>query len=263
MFFTIALDVLYIVLGIVGFYILATIVFFSLVRIEKDEKGNLILDLDSWHFKFAYPLKKFKIKKAVEALERTRANAKADTDSILRAEDYAKKVCLSFKTGICAYGAKIFWMTYFGWPALIVFLVLKTIVYLPFMVLLGSFPIASLKTMSNVLYYNSDNTIIALAAVGVGKIPLSKIYGYRIFPIYYIFPLVYSALLYFYLQETWNVTFWVLSSALAISCAAAFIIFLFWICDTDRKSVNLFKEWFVSQKQKVCPIMEAKHPSIG
>lgn len=255
MFWTITLNVFYVVLGIMGFYAIAAVGFFNLIRIEKDEKGNLILDLDSWHFKFAYPLKKFKIKEALNTLEYVRA--KGIEHDITYAQTEVNVVCSSFKTSICVYFAKVFWMSYFGWPAIIVLAVLKTIIYIPFMLLFGGYPIANLTSLYLGLKYGKGPV-----SVDVGKIPLPKIFGYRIFPIYCILSLAYGTLWYFYPQGTWSVHLWVSIPVIVALIIVVVWTFFNWTLYTDEKSVNLLREWLITKKQKVCPIMVAKPPSI-
>jgi len=124
-------------------------------KFKKNEKSNLILDPDSWHFKLCHPML-------------TREYGSYD---IIR---HKEKFDLPFN--ICPYAAQFFLMLYIGWPVLILWCCLKTLVYTPFMILFGSYPIANIESM---VWFSGN-----ILAVDVGEIPLPKIRGYKIFPIY-------------------------------------------------------------------------------
>ena len=211
--------------SVVVLYVLTATVFLLVAKIRKDEKGNLVLDPNSWHFKISYPFIKF---------------------------SKYQILFLSEKVGLCGYFAKFFFMLYLGWPMLMVWACLKTIVYSPFMLLFGSYPIANNRSM--------DEAFEGPLAVEVGEIKMLKpnVLGLTIFPFYIIALLAYVFSWIYYPDTTWTVTFWCLVTIAVVVVAVAIIVGIYRFMKTDQETVYLIKEWANSKKKKLCPKMKIK-----
>ena len=70
--FAMLMTIFYVLFFVVGLYVLTATVLLSIARIEKGANGKLILDPNSWHFKVAYPFKRFKILDLVDELREAR-----------------------------------------------------------------------------------------------------------------------------------------------------------------------------------------------
>jgi len=220
MFYTILHYAFYVLVSLGGLYILTATVFLLTARIEKDKDGDLILDPDSWHFKLSFPFLKFSLR-AVEKL--------------------------SGNINICKYCIKFFLMLYLGWPMLIIFICLKTIVYSPFMFLFGFYPIANLMSMSDELMH-----------VDVGYIKTPEIKGVPIVPFYAVAPIAYVASLIYYTNVTLVATLACLALAVLIALGVGISFTHEWLTETDEKTVSLVREWAGSKKRKFCRTMKVK-----
>lgn len=208
--------------GIAGLAILyaVTATFFLLTaKLEKDKDGCLVLDSQSWHFKFSFPFL-----------------SRYYPDSFKYLFD---------SMSICGYFVKFFWMLYFGWPILVSWLTVKTLVYAPFMLSFGYYPIANLKSMSG-------ETGDAVFWVNIGEIKWVR---------YFFFPLVYGMAWKYWPANTYLVSFWVV---ILVICLAALLgpFFLYdKLREKSRKNegrVSLVGEWFKAKKRRVCPLTKIK-----
>ena len=164
-----------VVLAIIGLYIATAAVFMASARLKKDSNGNLILDPESWHFKTTFPMRKFDVYKVKD---------------------------LSGSISLCGYFYRFFMMLFLGWPFILIWAIAKTILYSPFMILFGYYPVADLRSM-----YEMANDYGPFG-VKVEQIYLPRIYGYRIFPIYLIVPTVYWICWKFWPITTIQVSIW-------------------------------------------------------
>jgi len=204
---------------IFSLYFLTTMALLLTAKFKKNEKSNLILDPDSWHFKLCHPML-------------TREYGSYD---IIR---HKEKFDLPFN--ICPYAAQFFLMLYIGWPVLILWCCLKTLVYTPFMILFGSYPIANIESM--VLF--SGN----LFTVDAGVVPLPEIKGHKIYPAYIILPITYFIGWLYFPKVTATVSIMVLGIATGIAVMTG----LNKLVKTDQKEVSLIREWLSAKKNKVC-----------
>lgn len=206
--------------GIAGLAILyaITATFFLLTaKLEKDKDGYLVLDPQSWHFKLAFPFRS-------------------------RYRPHSLKY-LSDHMSICGYFVKLFWMLYFGWPIIALWLIAKTLVYAPFMLTFGYYPIANLKSMA----WGDDDAILHVA---VGKKKWVR---------YFFFPLVYSISWTYWPAKTYTIS---LGAVIIAVCIAAIggLIYLHdrKIDDDSEGRVSLAKEWLMAKKRRVCPVTKIK-----
>ncbi len=218
---TILMPVLWIILlFIFSLYIVTSTTLLLSAKFKKNAKGNLILNPDSWHFKLSHPI----------------LTRRYSSLAIRKYKDDFKNIIPS---SICGYCANFSFMLYIGWPTLILWSVLKTLVYTPFMILFGYYPIADMKSM---IWH--DNPF----AVEVGEISLPKIKEYKIFPAYIALPTAYLAGWLYYPSVVFKVSVWVLFVAAVI----ATILALVWFKETDQEQVSLAKEWLSAKKNRIC-----------
>ena len=215
--------------GLALLYFITATVFLLVARIKKDKDGNLILDSNSRHFKLSYPFLKFQPKSFIEG-------------------------SLS-NIGICGYFFKFFFMLYVGWPILAVLASIKTVTYLPFMLLFGFYPIANHRSI-----YEEKHSVPFLLDVDAGEIRFlqPKIKGVTIFPFYAIVPLSYILAWIYYSDRTWNITFWCLVMIAVIAAIVGAIVLFFWLKETDEGNVSLFREWIGAEWNRFCPRMKLK-----
>jgi len=199
-------------------YVLTTTVLLFFAKFKKNEKDDLILDPDSWHFKLSYPI----------------LTRKFDSYDIIEYKDR-----FNLNLNICSYAIKFFFMLYVGWPLLILWSCFKTVVYTPFMILFGYFPVANIESM---IEYDIP------LAVNVGEILLPEIKGYKIFPIYIVLPIVYFAGWRYFFNDTMIVSLSILIAAIVF----AIIIGLVKLNQTNQKEVSLVRAWLSAKKNKVC-----------
>ncbi len=204
------------------YVVTATVLLFS-AKFKKNEKGNLILDPGSWHFKLTHPL----------------LTRKFSLYDIKRNPAY-----FDLPSNICPYAIEFFLMLYIGWPVLIIWLIFKTVLYLPFMIMFGFYPIADIVSM---LEWGGNPF-----TVNVGKISLPKIGKYKIFPIHIILLATYAIGWFYNPSLTLASIIWVLSVAGGVSTIIGLGWFYNWVKKTDQKEVSLAREWLSANKNKVC-----------
>lgn len=217
-----------IALCVLGLYILTACVFLVTARIKKDADETLILIPNSWHFKATFP--------------------------IMRLSRYRIKE-LSGRIGLCGYFCKFFLMLFVGWPIIAVGALLKTIVYSPFMLLFGYFPIADLNSVVEADY-------LPLLAVRVKKIPLPRIQGFKLFPAYAALPFGYVACWLLWPGITLAVTRAILVFIGVIAVFIGLLIVLSrvrnWYKKTDSELVILVKEWVTAKTRRLCPLIKIR-----
>lgn len=235
--------ILYAVLFLVALYAFTATIFLFLAQLEKDEKGKLFIDPDSWHFKVAYPIGRYKVLDALNAL-------KPDSGSKLTRYE-AKKILASYRKGLCAYFFKFFFMLYLGWPVFVVGLIIILII-LYAIIQVVAFPFG---------FYMVD---ITGESILWKRYPLPRIYGIRLLPVYFIVMLGYAALWYFFPSGTPSVTGQTLGvvgiGLLLVGVVWAIVSAISWLRHTDGKSVNVVREWVSAKKEGVCPMVEIKSP---
>ena len=200
-------------------YVLTTAVLLFFAKFKKNEKDNLILDPDSWHFKLCCPV----------------ITRKYNSYDIIK----YKHRFGHLPSSVCLYSIVFFFMLYVGWPVLILWSCFKTVVYTPFMILFGYFPVANIESM---IEYDIP------LAVNVGEILLPEIKGYKIFPIYIVLPIVYFAGWRYFFNDTMIVSLSILIAAIVF----AIIIGLVKLNQTNQKEVSLVRAWLSAKKNKVC-----------
>lgn len=228
--------VLKIALTVIGLYIAAAAAFMLSARLKKDADGNLILDPESWHFKAAYPFRKFNI--------------------------YAVKY-LSGRISVCGYFRKLFLMLFMGWPILIALAVFKTLTYAPFMLLFGYYPIADHLSIHESWGYGDGDSAGPFAVHAV-KISLPEFRGYQIFPVYLIIPLAYLACWMLWPGIAAAITVTALTIAIGIVIVAGVLMFAMAINKTHSGTIGIVKEYVSSKKKGVCRLMivrSSKNPN--
>lgn len=124
----------------------------------KNEDGEIIISTNSWHFRIAYPFKRF--------------------------DKYRRPDSRSF----LSYFTKILFMLFLGWPVLLSWETAKMIICSPLFFLFGRFPIPDFKEVSE------EENPFGLKITQF-YVPTTTS-GFRILPIYIIIPLLYGWLLY-------------------------------------------------------------------
>jgi hypothetical protein len=120
----------YIVAFFIGIYILGTVILALFAKFEKDEKGNLKLDAQSWHFKLAFPVARYE---------------RGFWDTLKR-----------FSPNTCGYRRKFSHGLFIIWPALIVMATFAYIVLTPFAFLLGHYPRHSIEHLAAGAYKDDE-----------------------------------------------------------------------------------------------------------
>ncbi|MBI2676524.1 MAG: hypothetical protein HYX21_01020 [Candidatus Yanofskybacteria bacterium] len=203
-------------------YVLTTTTLLLTAKFKKNEKGNPVLDPDSWHFKLCHPI----------------LTRKHNSHTIIEHQNG-----FNLSLSICSYSADFFLMLWVSWPVLILWSITRTIVYAPFMTLFGYFPIADIDSM---VWRDFP------FAVNVGEIPLPEIKGHKIFPVYVVSPIIYSAGWLYFTEVTKMVSIWSFGVAIAI----AVMIVSTKLTKTNQKEVSLVREWLLAKKSKVCLKLE-------
>lgn len=211
----------YILTGFTALYVLTAAVFLLTARIGKTENGELVIDPGSWHFKIVYPFRKF------DNLE-------------------------SFPPiNLCGYFAQFFFMLFLGWPFLVFFLFLKTVVYLPFFLMFGRYPVANLMSMR----YPAAGAPFWVEAREI-RLLRPKIKGFTFYPFYLIVPLAYGLGCLYYPSIVSSIN-WILSLFAVIVLGACFLTgfqWLFnWLKTTNEHSISLVKEMVRAKINKWCP----------
>lgn len=216
---------LYAFLALAGLYVGTAAVFLAVARLEKRADGTLILDPKSRHFKITFPFRKF------------------DEWEVKR---------LSGRIGLCNYFLRFFGMLCVGWPVLIILAVSKTVFYTIPMLLFGYYPIADLRSMCE------EGTPLAVHAGKIRVVP--KVKGFKIFPFYFVAPLVYWLCFRLWPGPMWRITMVLL--VILIACGAVGVVvegfprLIDWLKGTNRQSVSLLREWI--KARNLCPLMVIK-----
>ncbi len=133
----------------IGAYIFLGALFFIFIStLLKDPiTGKPVIRISSWHGRVAYPFKKFS-----------------------RSPDYG-----NLAQNFFSYWTKIFFMLLLGWPILILWETVKIILYAPFMLLFGYYPIPSFDVMSegeNPLFINPKQIYLPTIADRISIVPI-------------------------------------------------------------------------------------------
>lgn len=124
----------------------------------KNEDGETVVSTNSWHFRIAYPFKRF--------------------------DKYSHPASRSF----LSYFTKILFMLFLGWPVLLSWETVKMIIYLPLFFLFGRFPIPDFKEISE-----TENPFGLKIIQFYVPTTASR---FEILPIFIIIPPLYGWLLY-------------------------------------------------------------------
>lgn len=124
----------------------------------KNKDGETVVSTNSWHFRIAYPFRRF--------------------------DKYNHPASRSF----LSYFTKIFFMLFLGWPVLLSWEAAKIILYSPVLFLFGYFPIPDFKEMSEA----QNPFCLKITQLYVP----TTASGFNILPIYIILPSLYGWLLY-------------------------------------------------------------------
>lgn len=208
-------------LSILGLYVITASVFLSLARININPEGNLTLDPNSRHFRITFPAKRY------------------SPYEIRR---------LSGTLTLCGYFARFFLMLYAGWPILATWVALKTVLYSPFMLMFGYYPVADLQSMIG--FYGHP------FFVRVKSIKLPEVKGFTLFPAYAVILLSYLFFWIYWPGKAWQVTFWALTIIGAVAVLAGVSAVHKWLQKTDQESVSLIKEWVTAKIRRACPLVE-------
>lgn len=202
------------VLGIsAGVYVLTVLALLVIIRLKKDERGDPILDSNSWHFKMAYPFRRFN-------------------------ENYIHYVK---ETGInmCSYFASMVFMLYIGWLWIMlckaVIFIMSVIFYAPFgfWMSLNLNEWADRKTMH------------------VFDLNLPKIKSFKIRPIYFILLAVYVWLWLKYPVGTGQVTVTIVIGIFCAAIFWG-IIFLLTRLEKNSRTFSLSAAWIADKKKGLC-----------
>ena len=210
------------VFGVIAFYFLAAGSLLLAARLERDEDGNLVIDSNSWHFKVAYPYKR---------------HLTYELDQLKRRG-----------IGMCRYGAKLFFMTFVGWPINGIVLVLSNVLVGPaWFIFLGDLAYARLGFSKTDLQF----------VVEARTLTMPRISGERIVPVVF---LLLAAYIWFWIE----LTPLALTSTIWSSIAVVLWVLMIGICDLFIKlsrgqvKTSLVVGWLSARKKKVCPIARVK-----
>lgn len=211
------------IVGLLVLYVVTSAIIIVSTRIEKTESGDLVIDSSSWHFKITYPFQRSEQSFFYKVRE----------DGI----------------SLCRYCSKFFWMVWVGWPLIILFQTIKTLVYGPFLLIFGFYPVPW-----NLDLFETDQA----HGIKCEKFPLPKIKNVRILPAYLILPAVYAWLL-VSLEFVRRASFYI-GGILIVICVVLGIALLIGLLaeytkNTDNKSVSLLREWAGAKKKRICPMV--------
>lgn len=211
------------IVGLIVLYVVTSAVIIVSTRIEKTESGDLVIDSSSWHFKMTYPFRRSEQSFFYKVRE----------DGI----------------SLCRYCAKFFWMVWIGWPLIILFQTIKTLVYGPFLLIFGFYPVPW-----NLDLFETDQA----HGIKCEKFPLPKIKNVRILPAYLILPAVYTwffVSLEFVRMASLKAVVGVVVVCVVICIVVGIDFLAEYTKSTDNESVSLLREWTRAKKKKICPMV--------
>ena len=158
-----------------GLYVFSAIVFVVCARLEKDQDGSLLVDLESLHYRACrkcYEWREHAVRHSVR-------------HSII--DDYIKIDHIEYyQMGVCGYFWRVFWafiLLPVGYTILGTWQTLKTVVYAPFMFLFGYYPWPTVNVMKR-----NDN----IFAVEMERISFPQVGKWELKPYLVILPVLYG-----------------------------------------------------------------------
>ena len=214
-------------------HILSAVILLTFGRLKKEPDGTLILDHDSWHFKIAYPFKRYEF-------DRYKKDNREN-----RYDYYSLWTHYMAEGGvnICYYVSKFTNSLIFGWPFIIlmlVVLILLDIIFLSF----GKYVVPNVKNLNGSL----NDASMDLKLPRIGK--------YRILPIYILAPTIYSWCLWQYPHSTIHNTLTVAVGILFIAIVLGIYLACSWLSKTNQEDVSIAREWISAKKKGYCKILK-------
>lgn len=213
--------VLGILIGIPILYALTTLVVLCFARIEKEPDGTPILDTNSWHFKVAYPCKRY---------------------DLLFIKDLGRGYP---KVSVCGYFWRLFLMIWIGWP----FWALLTLFVSTVCLIFGYVATPDFKEIDR----------YQVLEMNFKKIRLPRISRFRILPVYAFVLSGYVWLLCTQLRATLFRTLEILGMAVGFLTCLALVELVSWLRWTDQKKVSLVREMVRAKVNRWCPFMKVKN----
>lgn len=205
-------------------YVITGLIFIFTAQLNNED-GEPCVDTESLHFKIAFPFTRYN--------DWFMGHLKDGRQNI----------------GICGYFAKFFFTLYLAWPFIIVFQMLKTILYTPFLFSAG-------------YYLNPFNLNCMTGSYGnpfdteLKKFRVPKIHGVKLYPIFLLVPAIYILSWIYFPSTTWIVTGEFLIVLGVIVVAALIFATFAAYSDSESGKVGLFKSWIEAKKRMVCPILK-------
>ncbi len=229
---------LFFCLKIVGVFLVLHILTISVAiltsKIEKDAEGNLVLDPNCWHFKAAYPLRRYN-NNFLEELKKNGLN-------------------------ICPYFLDLTFMLWLGWPFLIIVEGLRTIIGNVIVFNSGFYHVPSLKQL-----VASDGP----EDLNLYRFQLPTIKGFVIRPIYILVSLAYVLWLWINYRATMSYTIMIMREALnvvlklvaplVVAILLAILIRKKVFKKSENKKVYLAKEFLSAKYKRFCRKMVLKN----
>lgn len=153
-------------------YLVSGLLFYLFFKslLKNSDDACQTISIRSWHYKLAYPFKKF--------------------DGVVVGQ-----------IGFLSYFSKIFFTTLLGWPILIAFQTIKMTACLPFLILFGRFPLPSFEIMSR-----EENPFV----LKIKQLYLPTVgNGIPILPVFFAFTAGYSWLVYKWPFMTLGITLFI------------------------------------------------------
>lgn len=223
------LTALYCVLGLALLYVLTTGIFLALIRFPK-ENDEIFIDHTSWHFKMAYPFKKY--------------------------VGYEIKCMQQRGISKCRYFGKLFWMTWIGWPYIVLQESIKFILYNIFTMQFGYLSLPDLTEMTS-----NCSSRPGMLRTNLKELNFPRLSGHEVLPIYVSVSVLYLLSWCLNPKTTWHWTLFVFGVIVYLVIIAAVIRFLLDRLKQKTKkteTATLASEWVKIKKRRFCPIVPVK-----
>ena len=215
-------------------YLITATILYLRIKLNRDENGYPIINPDSWHFKVAYPFKKY------------------DTGFIEKLEEKP--------FSICPYGIKFFLMLYFGFPILIIWTTALLIVLNTVMIPFGGYvkPDFEQASADELPFTVSRHEYHGSLPKLNNKLPL--------LPIFLLIPSAY--VLWFWLKpaESWKATWITLTITLGGAIFIGIIVVIAKLCgwfkNTDQNQVSLARETISSTYKRFCILVKVQRIKV-
>ena len=212
------------IIGIIVLYLFTATVVYVSIRLKKDEHDQPFIDSSCWHFKMAFPFRRFSYTFILE----------------LRHKNIS----------LCPYALRVFLMLYLIYPLLIIWTLLQMIVCIPIIFTLkGAYLVPD-------FYLLSQNK--SIFTTRYNKVRLPKINNITVYPAYIVIPLLYTGLLFINSEGILKLTVVVLGFFLAIALIVGIVFSVLWLFTTDKKSVSMFRKTVTGRLKGFCPLVRVK-----